>query len=102
MKHAGYLPMFDVPALARRADPSTSHTTAAMAGGVLADHEKRIIAALRLGPASKDGIALRANLSGHAVGKRLRQLEREGFIEVTGAERMSASGRPEREWRLKG
>jgi len=44
---------------------------------------------------------LRANLSGHAVGKRLRQLEREGFIETTGAERMSASGRPEREWRLK-
>jgi len=41
-------------------------------------------------------------LSGHAVGKRLRQLEREGFIEVTGAERMSASNRPEREWRLRG
>ena len=102
MKHAGYLPMFDTPALARRTDPATSHTTASMAGGVLADHEKRILAALRLGPASKDGIALRANLSGHAVGKRLRQLEREGFIEVTGAERMSASGRSEREWRLKG
>lgn len=37
MRHAGYLPMFDVPALARRTDPATSHTTASMAGGVLGD-----------------------------------------------------------------
>ena len=100
MRHAGYLPMFDMPALARRADPATSHATAAMAGGVRADHEKRILAALRLGPASKDGIAERANLSGHVVGKRLRQMEREGLIEVTGAERLSDSNRLEREWRL--
>lgn len=96
------LPLFSPAAVARRTDPATSHATAMMAGGVRADHEKRIIAALRLGPTSKDGIAERANLSGHAVGKRLRQLEREGLIETTGANRRSASGRPEREWRLRG
>ena len=102
MRHAGYLPIFDMPALARRADPATSHTSAAMAGGVRADHEKRIIAALRLGPAGKDEIGARINLIGHAVGKRLPELERAGLIETTGANRRSASGRPEREWRLKG
>jgi len=101
MTHAGYLPMFDLPALARRADPATSHTSAAMAGGVRANHEKRILAALRLGPASKDEIGARINLIGHAVGKRMANLRRAGLVELTGADRKSASGRPEQEYRLR-
>ena len=96
------LPLCSPAAASRRTDPATSHATAAMAGGVRADHIKRILAALRLGPASKDEIGLRANLIGHAVGKRLPELQRAGLIETTGANRRSASGRPEREWRLRG
>lgn len=80
----------------------TSHVTAMMAGGVRADHINRILAALRLGPASKDEIGLRANLIGHVVGKVLPWLQRAGLIETTGANRRSASGRPDPEWRLKG
>ena len=96
------LPLFSPTALARRNDPATSHATAMMAGGVRADHIKRILAALRLGPASKDEIGARANLIGHAVGKRMPELRRAGLVELTGASRRSASGRPEREWRLRG
>lgn len=96
------LPLFSSAALARRNDPATSHATAMMAGGVRADHIKRILAALRLGPGSKDEIGARAGLIGHAVGKRMPELRRAGLVELTGASRRSASGRPEREWRLRG
>ena len=95
------LPLFSPTAVARRTDPATSHATAMMAGGVRADHIKRILAALRLGPGSKDEIGARANLIGHAVGKRLPELRRAGLVELTGATRRSASGRPEQEYRLK-
>ncbi len=96
------LPLFSPTALARRNDPATSHATAMMAGGVRADHNKRILEALRLGPGSKDEIGARAGLIGHAVGKRLPDLRRAGLVELTGASRRSASGRPEREYRLRG
>ena len=95
------LPLFSPTALARRNDPATSHATAMMAGGVRANHNKRILAALRLGPGSKDEIGARAGLIGHAVGKRMPDLRRAGLVELTGANRRSASGRPEQEYRLR-
>ena len=95
------LPLFSPTVAARRTDPATSHATAAMAGGVRDNHNKRILAALRLGPGSKDEIGARAGLIGHAVGKRMPDLRRAGLVELTGANRRSASGRPEQEYRLR-
>jgi hypothetical protein len=47
----------------------------------------------------KDGIGARTQLDGHAVGKRLPELQRMGLIGLTGRTVKSDSGRAEREWR---
>lgn len=86
---------------ARRADPETSKTAASMAGGVIADHERRILDALAVGPGSKDEIADRAGLSEQRVARRMAGLRRAGLVEATGIKRLSASGRPETVWKLK-
>jgi predicted ArsR family transcriptional regulator len=92
------LPLF---ASARRNDPPTSKVAASMAGGVIADHERRILDALVVGPGSKDEIAERAGLSEQRVARRMAGLRRAGLVEATGIKRLSASGRPETVWRRK-
>ena len=86
---------------ARRADPETSKTAASMAGGVIADHERRILDALVVGPGSKDEIAGRAGMSEQRVARRMAGLRRAGLVEATGLKRLSASGRPETVWKRK-
>jgi predicted ArsR family transcriptional regulator len=92
------LPLF---ASARRNDPPTSKVAARMAGGVIADHQRRILDALVVGPGSKDEIAERAGLSEQRVARRMAGLRRAGLVEATGIKRLSASGRPETVWKRK-
>ncbi len=61
-------------------------------------HHAQIIAVLRQGPKGKDGIASAAGLDGHAVGRRMSELQRAGKVRPTGSLVKSASNRNEREW----
>ena len=95
------LSIFDdvTPPLARRTDPDTSHAAAAQAHELQARHHRMILAALeQYGARGKDGIAALTSLTGHAVGKRLAELERAGKIRTTGRKVQSTAGRMEREW----
>jgi hypothetical protein len=85
--------------LFRQSDPSTSKAAAAQAVGVQADHHRRILAALELGPAGATVIAERCGLDKHRVGKRLGEMGRAGLIQTTGRELVNEAGRKEREWR---
>ena len=91
----------DLPlwSICRQSDPPTSRIAARMAGGLMADHHKRILEALRAGPAGASEIAERCGLDGHQVGKRLGEMGRAGLIATTGSTVRSAGGRPERQWR---
>ena len=86
--------------VARRTDPHTSHAAAHLAKALAADHQRAILACLEAhGPLGKDAIGERTLLAGHAVGKRLPELQRMGLVQPTGRTVASASGRQEREWR---
>jgi hypothetical protein len=85
--------------LFRQSDPPTSKAAAAQAVGVQADHHRRILAALELGPASACGIAARSGLDKHRVLKRLGEMGKLGLIQTTGRELVNEAGRREREWR---
>ncbi|MEY4345264.1 MAG: hypothetical protein RL032_1096 [Pseudomonadota bacterium] len=86
--------------VARRTDPHTSHAAAHQAKDLAQDHQRAILAALDAhGPMGKDQIGERTLLTGHAVGKRLPELQRMGLAAPTGRRVPSASGRQEREWR---
>lgn len=86
---------------ARRTDPGTSHLAAAQARELAARHHRIILSCLEAhGPLGKDGIAARTQLTGHAIGKRLPELQRLGRIMLTGRTVASTAGRAEREWRL--
>ena len=90
------LPLFGA---ARKSDPQTSHAAAATAPA--GEHQAVILEALALGPAGASGIAERCGLLPHQVNKRLTELARTGRIVETGRVVRSASGRGEREWRVK-
>jgi len=85
--------------LARNTDPETSHTAAKMANGLIAYHNQLIVFQLKKEPMGCDQIARAINLSGHQVGKRMKELQKAGLIELTGETVTSFSGRPQREWR---
>jgi hypothetical protein len=86
--------------LARRTDPATSHAAARQAKELAADHQRAILACLEAhGALGKDGIAARTMLTGHAVGKRMAELQRMGLVMLTGRNVPSTAGRAEREWR---
>ena len=90
------LPLF---AACRRNDPITSRLAARMAGGLVADHHRRILDALAAGPAGKTEIGGRSGLTEQQVARRMHELARGGLVLATGKTVRSASGRPEREWR---
>ena len=46
----------------------------------------------------KDSIAEKCGLDGNQVARRLSELERQGFIKLTGFKVKSKTGRFEREW----
>jgi hypothetical protein len=89
----------DLP-LARRSDPATSHAAADASAGLRHEHEARILEALKLGPAGKDLIADRANLTGVQVARRMAKLQKLKLIAPTGRTVPSTSGRLEREWAI--
>lgn len=89
------------PPAARDRDPATSHSAAILAKDLARQHAILILGALGQGPAGVDGIACRAFLQPHAVGKRMGELQRAGAVELTGREVQSNSGRAQREWRRK-
>ena len=90
----------DLP-LFRRTDPVTSRLAAAEAKTFRGEHHAAILDALQAGPAGASGIAARCGLNAHQVNKRLHELAKAGRIAETGRLVESASGRAEREWRIK-
>jgi predicted ArsR family transcriptional regulator len=86
---------------ARADNPITSFEAADEVKSFEKLHYFKIMEVLReFGPMGKDGIAYMANLEPAQVSKRLAEMEREGWIELTGKKVKSKSGRAEREWRL--
>jgi predicted ArsR family transcriptional regulator len=90
------LPLF---AACRRNDPITSRIAARAAGGLRAEHQRKILDSLGQGPAGASEIGRRCGLDAHQVGKRLGEMGRAGLIATTGSTVRSAGGRPERQWR---
>ena len=86
---------------ARNTDPITSYESSDKVD-FAGDHIEIILdCLLEYGPLGKDGIAARSNLDGNQVARRLSEMHRLGFIELTGETVKSACNRNEREWRLK-
>ena len=87
--------------LARRTDPSTSHAAAEKAQNLAFQHFEKIVDCLKKhGAKGKDGIAELSGLDGNQVARRLPELARLGYVELTGRLTTSKSGRAEREWRV--
>ncbi|CAB5212499.1 hypothetical protein UFOVP188_23 [uncultured Caudovirales phage] len=84
----------------RATDPITSFEAADQAKDLASKHHKAIVDALKQGNMGKDGIAAATGLDGNQVARRLSELAKMGFIELTGNKTQSKSGRSEREWRL--
>jgi predicted ArsR family transcriptional regulator len=95
-----YPDTLDTLPLFRRTDPVTSKIAGVAAREFKGDHERRILEALAAGPGTKDEIAGRCGLSEQQVARRMHGLARAGLVETTGTTRPSASGRPERVWRV--
>jgi len=95
-----YPDTLDTLPLFRRTDPVTSKLAGVAAREFKGDHERRILEALAAGPGTKDEIASRCGLTEQQVARRMHGLARAGLVETTGTTRPSASGRPERVWRV--
>lgn len=94
---------FDIawPGLARTTDPATSHVAAQRAAAFAGSHIDVILACLgRHGPQTIDEIAKRTPLNSVQIARGLAECDRRGLAEPTGLCRLSASGRPERVWRI--
>jgi len=91
----------DLP-LFRRTDPVTSRIAGREARGFRGEHHRLILEALAVSPGGASGIAQRCGLVPHQVGRRLHELALAGEIVKTGRLVESASGRPEREWAIRG
>ena len=64
-------------------------------------HFEKIVECLRrFGPMGKDGIAELVGLDGNQVARRMKELEKNGRVELTGRTTKSNSGRAEREWQF--
>jgi predicted transcriptional regulator len=86
---------------ARNSDPLTSFQAADSAKDLANKHGMLIVDCLqRFGARGKDGIAELTGLDGNQVARRLKELETQGLIELTGKTVASKSGRAEREWRF--
>lgn len=93
------LDAFDPRLLARRTDPAVSHQAAARVHEFAGSHREIILQCLKEhGPQTVDEIAKRTRLQSQAINKRCPELLRTGLARLTGEERLSASGRPERVW----
>jgi hypothetical protein len=86
-------------AAARRTDPLTSKAAAKRAP--VRGHCRKVLEALRSGPAGQTEIGRRCGLLPHQVNKRLADLQRAGLAVPTGREVVNEGGNREREWRVK-
>jgi len=87
------------PPLCRASDPLVSFQAADSIQDIKRTHEKLILRALiYYGPMGVDGIAAHCDLLPHAVGKRMRELEANAYIQLTGKLVKSDSGRIQRQW----
>jgi transcription initiation factor IIE alpha subunit len=85
----------------RNTDPITSYEAADKVD-FAGEHIEIILECLaKHGALGKDGIASRTNLDGNQVARRLNEMMKLGFIELTGNTVKSKCNRNEREWRLK-
>jgi hypothetical protein len=89
--------------LARNSDPDTSHAAAEASSKFSHIHYGLIVNCLKnYGPLGKDGIARITNMNGrsdgNAVARRMIELQRMGYIVLTGNKVKSISGCDEREW----
>jgi transcription initiation factor IIE alpha subunit len=86
---------------ARNSDPITS-VEASDKVDFAGDHIQTILECLaQHGPLGKDGIATRTKLDGNQVARRLSEMSKLNFIELTGETVKSNSNRNERQWRIK-
>jgi predicted transcriptional regulator len=93
-----YFPDLQFPRV-RAKDPITSFEAADSIKEIAAEHQLKIIQALQEhGPMGKDGIAAKTSLDGNQVARRMRELEVQGYIKLTGFKVKSNTGRNEREW----
>lgn len=84
---------------ARNTDPITSHLAAAQAKELAKRHHSLIVECLmKNGPCGVDKIAQYICLQPHQVGKRMKELQKDGLVILTGKMVYSSSGRLEREW----
>ena len=87
---------------ARNTDPITSWQAADESKDLAKAHAALILKTLQeQGPLGKDGIAFFAVMDGHQVARRLPEMEKEGFVGLTGKFVKSIAGRAEREWCIK-
>ena len=87
---------------ARATDAITSFQAADSIKDVAKMHQEVIVACLqRFGPLGKDGIAKQTGLESNQVARRMNELQKLDFIELTGKTVKSNSGRQEREWQCK-
>ena len=88
--------------LARHEDPATSYQAAASMTETASKHAMMIVDALyKNGDMSSTGIAKYLGLERAQVFRRMSELERRGFVYLTGRTIKSPSGRSEREWSFK-
>ena len=93
-----YFPDLQFPRV-RANDPITSFEAADSIKEIAAEHCLKIIQALKEhGPMGKDAISAKCGLDSNQVARRMRELEIQGHIELTGRKVKSKTGRMEREW----
>jgi len=98
MKFADLLGIFP---RARANDPITSYEAADSIKEVAKHHIQIIADCLAIhGPLGKDGISNCTKLDPNQVARRLSEMEKLGFIQVTGNKVKSNTGRNEREWEI--
>ena len=86
----------------RNTDPLTSWQAAGSAKDLASRHAQIIVDCLtKHGAMGKDGIAAQTGLDSNQVARRLKELEEDGEISLTGQVVKSKSGRMEREWQIK-
>ena len=86
---------------ARKEDPITSYEASDKVD-FAGDHIDIILDCLtKHGPLGKDGIANKTKLDGNQIARRLSEMKKLNFIELTGNLVKSNSNCNEREWRLK-
>lgn len=91
--------MFDASTKARHDDPETSKEAAKSAKSLVEGHHSEIVQCLKdCGPMGVDKIAQYADMDSSQVYRRMKELQKAGWVELTGNTVKADSGRQQREW----